>query len=642
MPGHSSLYATSPPLDAAGEQSERLFELAPGAQVLIDPYADRLLTANAAARSLIGCKAEDVPGIVPSRLLGGELARLVVFTQAVLEKGSAWSDSLMCRNTDGQLRQVECHAARVANHRGVAILVAIRDVEQQRYRRAASEANEFVRRGLSEWRRIEKLFEEIEQENQLILQAAGEGIYGVNAEGLTTFVNPAAEHMLGYSADELVGKNMHSLLHHTHADGRHYPASECPIYAACRDGAVRQVENEVFWRKGGSAFPVEYTSTPIRENGHPVGAVVVFRDISDRKETEQKLRLALEELERLKQKLELENAYLQEEIREEYNYQEIVGRSAALRKTIQNIELVAPTDATVLITGESGTGKELIARAIHQSSDRCNRPLIRVNCAAVPRELFESEFFGHVKGAFTGAVRDRAGRFELADGGTLFLDEVGEIPLELQGKLLRVLQEGQFERVGSDRTLSVDVRIIAATNRDLAAEAGAGRFREDLYFRLNVFPIASVPLRQRPEDIPLLASHFLANACRRFGREGLRLSQADVQRLQSYDWPGNVRELENLLERAVIISRNNQLRLELPDVETAPAGHVALRTESPGELMTESEKRQRDREMIIQALKASGGKVFGPDGAAELLGIKPTTLASRIKRWGIKKPDMST
>jgi len=638
MPVHGGLHAALPPADVAGEQGERLFELAPVAQVLVDPYADRLLAVNAAARRLIGCEAQEVSSMLPSHLMGEEFAHLIVFTQAVLEKGTAWSDSLSCRRGDGQVRRVECHAARIANHKGVAILMTIRDMEQQRYRRAVSEANEFLRRGLSEWRRVEKLFEEIEQENQLILQAAGEGIYGVNAEGQTTFVNPAAERMLGYSADELVGENMHSLLHHTHADGSHYPASECPIYAACRDGAARRVENEVFWRKSGSAFPVEYTSTPIRESGRPVGAVVVFRDVSDRKETEQKLYLALQELERLKEKLELENAYLQEEIREEYNYQEIVGRSAALRKTIQNIELVAPTDAAVLIVGESGTGKELIARAIHQSSDRRDRPLIRVNCAAVPRELFESEFFGHVKGAFTGAVRDRAGRFELADGGTLFLDEVGEIPLELQSKLLRVLQESQFERVGSDRTLSVDVRIIAATNRELAAEAGAGRFREDLYFRLNVFPITSVPLRQRPEDIPLLASHFLASACRRFAREGLRLTQADIQRLQAYDWPGNVRELENLLERAVIISRDNQLRLELPDVETLPTVSVAPQTERPRELMTEDQKRQRDREMILQALAASGGKVFGPDGAAALLGVKPTTLASRIKRWGIKKP----
>ncbi|MCG6967590.1 MAG: sigma 54-interacting transcriptional regulator [Chromatiaceae bacterium] len=615
--------------------SGALFELAPEAQTLIDPYADRMLAANAAARRLFACTPQEVPRLVPSRLLGDGIARLIVFTQAVLEKGHAWTDGLDCRGLDGETRKVECHAARVDTGRGAALLVVIRDMQQQQHRQTASEANEFVRRGLSEWRRVERLFGEIEQENRLILQAAGEGIYGVNEQGATTFVNPAAERMLGYSAEELVGRNMHRLLHHSHPDGSHYPVGDCPIYAAFKDGAVYQVEDEVFWRKDGSAFPVEYTSTPIRKDGRPVGAVVVFRDVSQRRQTEQQLRAALDELERLKQRLELENAYLQEEIREETNYQEIVGRSEALRKTIHKIELVAPTDAAVLIVGESGTGKELIARAIHQSSQRSDRPLIRVNCAAVPRELFESEFFGHVKGAFTGAVRDRAGRFELADGGTLFLDEVGEIPLELQSKLLRVLQERQFERVGCDRTLSVDVRIIAATNRELDKDVAEGRFREDLFFRLNVFPITSVPLRDRPEDIPLLASHFLAAACRRFGRGGLRLTQGDVQRLQAYDWPGNVRELENVLERAAIISRDKVLRLELPDPVAAPRAMPVQAAQPDGRLTTEHERRERDRAMIVQALRASGGKVFGPGGAAELLGVKPTTLASRIKRWGL-------
>jgi len=614
----------------------QLFEQSPEAQLLVDPYGDRLLAANAAACQLLGYPCEQLLSLPPSRLHGEGLAGLVVFTQAVLDQGHGWTDELTCHGADGRVFNVECHASRLRTGRLDALLLSLRDVAQLQQRREASQANAFVRRGLSEWRRVEMLFEEIEQENQLILQAAGEGIYGVNAEGVTTFVNPAAERMLGYSASELVGESMHTLLHHTHPDGSHYPVTDCPIYAAFKDGAVHQVEGEVFWRKDGTAFPVEYTSTPIREQGRLVGAVVVFRDISDRKEAEERLRQALEELERLKQRLELENAYLQEEIREEYNHHELVGRSQVLHRTIHKIELVAPTDAAVLVTGESGTGKELVARAIHQSSARSDRPLIRVNCAAVPRELFESEFFGHVKGAFTGAVAHRAGRFELADGGTLFLDEVGEIPLELQGKLLRVLQEGQFERVGSDRTLSVDVRIIAATNRDLEQEVAAGRFREDLYFRLNVFPIASVPLRERVEDVPLLAAHFLASAARRFGREGLRLSQADVQRLQAYDWPGNVRELQNVLERAVIISRDGQLRLELPGAVSAPpAAGPAQAVGATDGLLTEQERRRRDREAIVQALEQSGGKVFGPGGAAELLGVKPTTLASRIRRWGI-------
>ncbi|MGB5254677.1 MAG: sigma 54-interacting transcriptional regulator, partial [Sedimenticolaceae bacterium] len=438
----------SPPVDD-------LFELAPEPQMLIDPYADRVLLANAALRALVACPADDLVTLSPRRLVGEQVADLIVFTEAVLEKGQAWSDALQCCGRDGRVRQVEWRAVRVCTDQGIAMLVAVRDIDQQQHRQAAAEANEFVRRGLSEWRRVERLFQEIEQENRLILHAAGEGIYGVGADGSTTFVNPAAQRILGYTADELIGENMHRMLHHTRADGSPYPSCDCPIYAAFRDGTVHKVEDEVFWRKDGRAIPVEYTSTPIRQNDELVGAVVVFRDISERRETERQLRQALDELERLKQRLEMENAYLQEEIQEEYNYQEIVGRSEALRKTINKIEMVAPTDAAVLISGESGTGKELIARAIHQSSSRSSRPLIRVNCGAVPRELFESEFFGHVRGAFTGALRDRAGRFELADGGTLFLDEVGEIPLELQSKLLRVLQEGQFERVGGDRTLHV-------------------------------------------------------------------------------------------------------------------------------------------------------------------------------------------
>ena len=631
-PPSTAPWPVSPP-------AEELFELAPEPQMLIDPYADRVLLANAALRELVACDAEDVVTLSPRRLVGEQAADLIVFTDAVLEKGQAWSDALPCCGLDGRIRQVEWRAVRVSTAQGIAMLVAVRDIDQQQHRQAAAEANEFVRRGLSEWRRVERLFEEIEQENRLILQAAGEGIYGVSADGSTTFVNPAAQRILGYTADELIGENMHRMLHHTRADGSHYPSCDCPIYAAFRDGTVHKVEDEVFWRKDGSAIPVEYTSTPIRQNGDLVGAVVVFRDISERRETEQRLRQALDELERLKQRLELENAYLQEEIQEEFNYQEIVGRSEALRKTINKIEMVAPTDAAVLISGESGTGKELIARAIHQSSGRSSRPLIRVNCGAVPRELFESEFFGHVRGAFTGALRDRAGRFELADGGTLFLDEVGEIPLELQSKLLRVLQEGQFERVGGDRTLNVDVRIIAATNRALRDEVAAGRFREDLYFRLNVFPITSVPLRERPEDIPLLAPHFLRNACRRLGREDLRLTEGDMHRLQAYDWPGNVRELENVLERAAIISRGRQLRLELPQAERPPLATPVTPASDATAILTEQQKRDRDRASIRRALEQSGGKVFGPGGAAEILGVKPTTLASRIKRWKIERPD---
>ena len=351
---------------------------------------------------------------------------------------------------------------------------------------------------------------------------------------------------------------------------------------------------------------------------------------------------AFEEIERLREQMELENAYLREEVKEALAFGDIIGSSSALQKVLEQIELVAPTDASVLIQGESGTGKELVARAIHERSQRKDRPLIKVNCGAIPRELFESEFFGHVKGAFTGALRDRMGRFQLADGGTLFLDEVGEIPLELQSKLLRVIQEGQFERIGEEVTRQVDVRLIAATNRDLKQEAEANRFRQDLFFRLSVFPIEVPPLRDRAADIPLLAEHFLALACQRLNRAPLPLSQLHIQLLQRQYWPGNVRELQNVIERAVITSPGSTLQLDLgsedgtPQVQPQP--QVEVPASSTANILTEQDKSQRERENIEAALTQAGWKIYGPGGAAELLGVKPTTLASRIKKMGLKRP----
>lgn len=485
---------------------------------------------------------------------------------------------------------------------------------------------------------VETLLRNRERENRLILNAVGEGIYGVDADGRTTFVNPAGERMLGWRAEELMGRVMHRVVHHSHEDGSLFPLKECPIYAVFRDASVHRVGEDWFWRKDGSGFPVEYTSTPILDEGQPVGAVVVFKDISARLQAQQDLQGALAEVERLKRRLEMENAYLQEELSAEHHFHELVGQSEAIKSIVRRIGLVAPTDANVLITGESGTGKELIARAIHQASDRRDRPMIRVNCAAIPKDLFESEFFGHIKGAFTGAVSDRIGRFELADSGTLFLDEVGEIPLELQGKLLRVLQDQQFERVGENLTRAVDVRVIAATNRDLKSEIEARTFREDLYFRLNVFPIESVPLRRRLEDIPILAREFLNRACQKFKRPTLALRKLDVEKLQAYHWPGNVRELENVIERQVITA-DGRLDLDLPR-QDSPAGESTASTPPArhfhGELMTEQELRELERKNLIQALTMSNGRVFGDDGAAALLSVKPTTLASRLKKLKIE------
>ncbi|MFT5676564.1 MAG: transcriptional regulator with GAF, ATPase, and Fis domain, partial [Paraglaciecola sp.] len=309
--------------------------------------------------------------------------------------------------------------------------------------------------------------------------------------------------------------------------------------------------------------------------------------------------------------------------------------SPAVQHMVRQIELVAPTDANVLITGESGTGKELIARAIHEVSTRKARPLIRVNCAAIPTELFESEFFGHVKGAFSGAISDRAGRFELADGATIFLDEVGEIPVQLQSKLLRVLQEQQFERVGDSKTCYVDVRVIAATNQNLKSLVEKGKFREDLYFRLNVFPVESPPLRNRLEDLPTLTKHFIEKICSRSNKERPKVSLAQLEHLKAYHWPGNIRELENIIERQVILSSDNKLYFDfLSSAITAP---TLVSQVQPAHIVNEAQKIRLGVSSIELALKQASGKIYGESGAAAILGLKPTTLASRIKKYNINK-----
>jgi transcriptional regulator with GAF, ATPase, and Fis domain len=299
----------------------------------------------------------------------------------------------------------------------------------------------------------------------------------------------------------------------------------------------------------------------------------------------------------------------------------------------------------VLILGETGTGKELVAHELHLRSARKDGPLVRVNCASIPRELFESEFFGHIRGSFTGAVKDRAGRFETAEGGTIFLDEVGEIPMDIQNKLLRVLQEKRYERVGDDRTRRANVRVVAATNRDLKKEAAAGRFREDLFYRLNVFPIQVPPLRERTDDIPLLAKHFVELSAKDLKCAKPRLTRAAIAKLQSYEWPGNIRELRNVIERAVILARGGTLDFDLPvTASSAPVARPGAQpdssTSSPAQpkFLTEAELQRRERDNLVQVLEAANWKISGPDGAAELLGVKPTTLLSRMDKWGLKKP----
>jgi PAS domain S-box-containing protein len=353
-------------------------------------------------------------------------------------------------------------------------------------------------------------------------------------------------------------------------------------------------------------------------------------DITERKRSEQALKEALNEVEFYKNQLQDENVYLQEEIKTEHNFDEIIGKSSKMRTVFKNIEIVAPNDTTVLIIGETGTGKELIARAVHNLSSRRNKPLVKVNCAALPSSLIESELFGHVKGAFTGALSDRRGRFELADKGTIFLDEISEIPMELQGKLLRVLQEGEFERVGGEETIAVNVRVIAATNRDLSKAIKNKTFREDLYYRLNVIPISIPPLRERKEDIEELATYFAIKYGRKMGKKFTRISRDTLEYLFSLQWPGNIRELQNLIERSVILGKEPVLYIE---------NHLAAEKETdPQNNENDLSLEAIERRHITRILTQTNWVVEGDLGAAKMLNLHPNTLRSRMKKLQIIKP----
>jgi PAS domain S-box-containing protein len=456
-----------------------------------------------------------------------------------------------------------------------------------------------------------------------LIENASDGITVLDADGRIIYIAQSAERLLGYKPEEMIGR---------HAGDFIRPEDVAPLIDKIRRALENPEEVQTIHvrvRRGdGSTIDVEAVGRRLRDPADTRYVVFNWRDISERVQYYDKLR----------ERLESENAYLQEEVRAATGSGTILGKSAGVHRVLEQIEMVAPTDATVLILGETGVGKELVARAIHERSLRRDRPLVKINCTAIPRELFESEFFGHIKGAFSGALRDRIGRFQLADGGTLFLDEIGELPLAMQPKLLRVLQEGEFEPVGADTTRRVDVRIIAASNRDLKSLVRAGRFREDLYYRLSVFPIEVPPLRERKDDIPILAKHFLEMASKRFSRSGLHLTSSQMRQLQNYDWPGNVRELQNVIERAVITSHLGALRLDIPSVESrspAPATTRSKSSEEP-EVIPDKEMTRRMRENMIAALKHSGGRIYGRGGAAELLGVRPSTLTTRIKKLGLK------
>lgn len=483
---------------------------------------------------------------------------------------------------------------------------------------------------LSDRARLEQRFRDLYQSTPAMLHT-------VDTDGRITAVSDHWLDKLGYSREEVIGRSILGFL----SEEAREPLLEGKVRDVIKAGNRKNIPRQMV-TKSGELIDVVMSSRTERD--HLTGRETLFvasKDVTDRNRAESRLRDAYEEIERLNDELERERDYLREEVSVAMNIGYIVGNSPALLAMTARVEAVADTPASVLIVGETGSGKELVARAIHARSSRSDKSLVKVNCASIPDELFESEFFGHVRGAFTGAHQDRIGRFQLADGGTLFLDEVGEIPLPLQGKLLRVLQEKEFERVGEDHSRTVDVRVIAATNKDIEKAVEAGEFREDLYYRLGVFPVRVPPLRSRGDDVVMLAVQILEQVCRDFGRETLALTQSQVDALRAYDWPGNVRELKNVIERAVILSDDRHLRLDLsmPEAQLHPPdiGEPSTASDGAPPFLTDEEMRGRVRQNLIAALEFADWRVSGEHGAAQLLGLKPSTLTDRIRSMNIER-----
>ena len=478
----------------------------------------------------------------------------------------------------------------------------------------------------------------LERRYRDLYQSTPAMLHTIDTEGRITAVSDHWLGKLGYTREDVIGCSILDFM----SKASREPLLDGRVKDIIAAGQRQNVPREMVTKNGEILDVVMSARAETDPLTGSSSLLVASKDVTDRNRAESKLREAYGEIAHLKDELERERDYLREEVSVAMNFGHIVGKSPALGSMIARIEAVADTPASVLIIGETGTGKELVAHAIHARSGRADGPLVKVNCASIPGELFESEFFGHVRGAFTGAHQDRIGRFQLADGGTIFLDEVGEIPLPLQGKLLRVLQEKEFERVGEDRSRKVDVRVIAATNNDLEKAVEAGEFREDLFYRLSVFPVQVPPLRKRGDDVVMLAIHFLEQVCREFGRPDLSLTQNQVEALRRYGWPGNVRELKNVIERAVILSPGKVLRLDLSLRETGlgppDPGDVPIVASVDRPYLTDREMKAKFRENLLSALSASEWRISGNEGAAELLGMKPSTLTDRMRSMGIKKP----
>ena len=588
-------------LPSSQEQAlfEQLFEFSPDAIVVTDSEG-RITNANAQVQRAFGYIREELVGqpvetLIPERFRGVHPNHRQAYNAQPSVRPMGVGLELYGLRKDGTEFPVDIMLSPIETAEGRVTFSVIRDI--------------------SERKRMEEALRQSEQQLRALFEFSPDAIIASDQEGQITQANARVESFFGYTRAELLGQSIDVLVPERFR--RSHRAHRKDYSDQAR---VRPMGNglELYGRrKDGSEFPADIMLGPV-ETAEGRMVLSVIRDLTEKREAEEALRRS----EQAKQ-------YLEEELNTESRFEDIIGESVGLKRVLKHVETVAATDVTVLVLGETGTGKELIARAIHQLSSRNERTLVKLNCAAIPAGLLESELFGHEKGAFTGAISRKIGRLELANEGTLFLDEIGDLPLELQPKILRALQEKEFERLGSTQTIPVNVRLVAATNRDLTKMVADKEFRSDLYYRLKVFPITIPPLRERREDISLLVRYFVDKFARRMDRRIETIPDDVMRALTRWEWPGNIRELENFIERAVLLSKGPALRV--------PLGELEVLEESSPE--GDSTLEATEREHILRVLREAKGKIAGPQGAAARLGLKRTTLNSKLKKLGIERND---